>query len=235
MIRTAAVLVLVSLVAAGDAPSTSRTTCPSGAGPGRVAYLEGGALLVLQMPACSSRVLVRRSAAPPVRWSADGQYLAFGGGVVHVDSGRLFRGLRGSWSPRGHTLATISGRGGLVLRGPGLGARRLLSDGFGAQSVAFDRTGTRLAVGRARPRGARAPANREIWVVDVRTRARRLVYRAHPADPLTPVVRGWAPGGFVVFSRWLLPGSSANLDGLPLLAVSAAGGDPREIVDAVLL
>ena len=189
---------------------------------------------MLEIPACSSRVLVPRGAGPPVRWSADGRYVSFSGGVVDADGGRLFRGLRGVWAPRGHTLATITRRGGLVLRGPRRPDRRLLPDDFGAQSVAFDPTGTRLAVGRARPRGAQTPASRELWIVDVRTGARRLVYRARPGDPLTPVVRTWPRGGFVLFSRWLVPGSSANLDGLPLLAVAADGGRPRQVVEAAL-
>jgi hypothetical protein len=81
------------------------TRCPGATGVARLAYVKAGPLHLLEMPACTGRVLVRRGAGLPVRWSADGRYVSFSGGVVEVDSGRVFRGLRGLWAPRGHVLA----------------------------------------------------------------------------------------------------------------------------------
>lgn len=234
VIRTALAAVVVGLLVAGDAVPAPGTTCPSGTGVGQLAYVKGGALRVLDMPACRERVLVRRGAQAPVRWSADARYVAFGSGVVSAESGRVFRGLRGVWSPRGHELAAITTGGGVVLRGPGLPERRLLPEGFGAHSLAFDPRAGRIAVARARPRGTVPPADRELWLVDTRARTRLLLYRAPRGDPRAPVVTRWAPGGFVLFSLALLPASSANLDGLPLFAVPAAGGRARRIVDAAL-
>jgi hypothetical protein len=234
VIRTAAALLLLALVAASGASSTARTRCPAGTGFAHLAYVKAGALLVLDMPACGGRVLVARGAGPPVRWSADGRYVSFSGGVVDVDGGRVFRGLHGVWSPRGHQLARITEAGGVVVGGPGIEQRRLVGDGFGAQSIAFDATGTRLAVGRGRPRGTAPPADRELWVVDLGTGTRELVYRPPDGNPRTPVVLRWAPGGFVLFRLALLPAISANLDGLPLLAVPAGGGRARRVVESAL-
>ena len=186
------------------------------------------------MPACGGRVLVPRGAAAPVRWSADGRYVSFGGGVVSVDGGRVFRGLGGVWAPRGHSLAALTAGGGVIVRAPGSPDRRVVADGFSAQSLAFDPTGTRIAVGRARPRRSRAPADREVWIVEVRTGARRLVYRSPTSDPRRPVFTRWPPGGFVLFRLALLPANSANLDGLPLRAVPARGGAARTVAEAAL-
>ena len=227
-------MVLVALVAAGDASSRTRTTCPSGTGIGQLAYVKAGALHVLDMPACRSHVLVRRGAGPPVRWSADGRYVSFSGGVVEADGGRVFRGLRGVWAPRGHALARVTERGGVVFGGPGLPDRRVVPDGFGAQSLAFDPGGVRLAIGRATPAGTSVPRDREVWIADVRTGARRLVYRPRAGNARTPLVLRWERGDVVLFRLALLPANSANLDGLPLHAVSAAGGRDRRVVDASL-
>jgi dipeptidyl aminopeptidase/acylaminoacyl peptidase len=238
--RSALVLALLALTVAGDASSSARTRCPGPTGFAALTYVKAGALIVLDMPACSSRVLVPRGAEAPVRWSADGRYIAFSGGVVAADGGRVLRGLSGVWAPRGHTLATITARGGVVLREPEMPARRLLPDGFGAQSLAFDLAGRLLAVSRARFHppvtvGATATASRrQLWVLDVRTGARRLVYRPPEGNDRTPMVSGWAPGGHVIFTLPLLPALSANIDGVSVYAVGASGGRARRIVPAAL-
>jgi hypothetical protein len=51
----------------------------------------------------------------------------------------------GTWAPRGHRMAAVTRRGGVVVGGPGLKTRRLVADGFGASSVAWD--GAALVVG----------------------------------------------------------------------------------------
>jgi hypothetical protein len=233
VVRSLAVVGQVLLLA-GDAVSAPRTRCPAGTGFARLASVESGGLLVLDMPGCNGRVLVERGARPPVRWSADGRYASFSGGVVSVESGRMFPGLSGIWSPRGHLLAAITTRGGVVLHGPGLRRRRVLPDGFGAQSVVFDPSGVRLAVSRARFRGTARPVNRQIWIVGVGDGARRRVYAVSRRNARTAMVAAWPPGEFVVFTLPLLPAISVNLDGLPLHAVDARGGRPRRIVPGAL-
>jgi dipeptidyl aminopeptidase/acylaminoacyl peptidase len=234
VIRAAAASLLVALLAAGAASPAPRTRCPNGTGFAQLAYVKGGALIVLDMPACGGRVLVARGAHGRVRWSGDGRYVSFGTDVVSADGRRVFRGLRGVWAPRGHVLATLTKAGGVVVGGPGLDRRQVVPEGFGAHSLAFDPAGTQLAVARAHLRATAPPSDRELWIVDTRTGARRLVYQPAARNPNTPVVVGWAPGGFVLFRLAMLPANSVNLDGLPLLAVHARGGPARGVLDATL-
>ena len=234
MIRTATALVVAALLVTGGASAKNDTACPNGTGFARLAFVKGGSLYLVDMPRCGGRALVRRGAAGPVRWSADRRYVSFGGGVVDVESGRVFRGLHGVWSPRGHVLARATGNGGVVVAGPGVPERQIVPDGFGAFWVAFDPTGTRLAVSRAHPRRAMPPDDRELWIVDLATGERRRVYRPPAGNPNTPVVVRWERGDTVLFRLALLPANSANLDGLPLHAVSARGGADRRVVEAAL-
>ena len=234
MIRTATALVVAALLVSGGASATDETACPNGTGFARLAYVKGGALYLMDMPRCGGSALVRRGAGPPVRWSADRRYVSFSGGVVDVESGRVFRGLHGVWSPRGHTLARPTANGGVVVVGPGMPERQVVPGGFGAFAVAFDPAGRRLAVSRAHPRGTMPPSDRELWVFDVATGEGRLVYRPPARNPNTPVVVRWERGDTVLFRLALLPANSANLDGLPLHAVLARGGPDRRVVEAAL-
>jgi Tol biopolymer transport system component len=77
------------------------------------------------------------------------------------------------------------------------------------------------------------PRDRQLWIVDLTTGTRRLVYRPPARNPRTPVLVRW-DGDFVLFTLALLPASSANLDGLPLHAVSARGGAAPRVADASL-
>jgi hypothetical protein len=69
----------------------------------------------------------------------------------------------------------------------------------------------------------------ELWVVDVRTGARRLVHREART---TPFVVGWA-GAWILFMSPQLPAISINLDGLPLAAVRP-GETPKRLVRRAL-
>jgi hypothetical protein len=48
------------------------------------------------------------------------------------------------------------------------------------------------------------------------------------------MVAAWPPGGFVVFTRPLLPAVSINVDGTPLHALDARRGQARRIVPGTL-
>lgn len=234
MIRTAAAVVVSTLLVAGGASATNDTRCPAGTGFARLAFVKAGALHLMEMPACGGRVLVRRGARGPVRWSADGRYVSYSGGVVEVESGRVFRGLHGLWAPRGHVMARLPGNGGVALGGPSLPDRQVVPAGFGITAFAFDPVGRRLAVSRARPRGALPPSDRQLWIFDLATGERRLVYRPRTGDLRTPVVVRWERGETLLFRLVLFPANSANLDGLPLHAVRVGGGSDRRVVEAAL-
>jgi hypothetical protein len=88
---------------------------------GRMAFVDRGQLRVLAVAACRARTLVAKGVVPPVRWSADGHYVAYGagevvpagGGVPTSPLGRLSLGWgSGSpgwvWSPTGHRLAGVT-------------------------------------------------------------------------------------------------------------------------------
>ena len=49
---------------------------------GTVAWVDGGALLLLDLDTCEERTLVQVGAAPPVRFSHDGAWVAFGDGSI---------------------------------------------------------------------------------------------------------------------------------------------------------
>lgn len=200
---------------------------------GRLAFARDGALVVLDLDTRRERVLVARGARGPVRFSADGRYVAFSRGVVAAEGAQVLR-FSGTWAPHGHLLARITPAGGIRLSGPGLPPRRLVGDGFGAQSLAFDPSRKLLAVSRAFMRDTATPRNREIWVVDLRTGARRLVYRAPAESDRTPLVARFPTSGFVLFTQPLLPAISINLDGLPLEVVAGRGGQAERVLPAVL-
>ena len=155
--------------------------CPVKTDLGRIAYLRGGGVHVVDLRTCRDRV-VARGAAAPVRWSPDGRWVAFGDGrVVPSAGGRIRRPLGTSaaawtWSPARDELAGVTRAGGVVLGGPRERTRRLLADGWGAGNVAFDRGGSRLAVDRRVQRGFRV-LRQALAVVDLPSGRTRTVYR----------------------------------------------------------
>src|SRR5207302_7806486 len=127
--------------------------CAGRRGLGSIAYLRAGRLHVADLSACTDRVLAR-SASAPVGWSADGRYIAFGSGALASARGGSVGhpfggGVRTwAWSSTGDVLAGVTGKGGVLLGGPGRRTRRMLPDGWGAGAVAFDPTGRLLAADR---------------------------------------------------------------------------------------
>src|SRR3954463_7586125 len=56
--------------------------CPQDATLGKVAYARDGALHLVEFKRCSDRVIVASGVSGPVKFSPDGTYIAFAGGVV---------------------------------------------------------------------------------------------------------------------------------------------------------
>ena len=212
--------------------------CPPGR-LGTVAFVRGNALDVLDLHSCSTRVLVRSHAAGPVQFSFDGRYVAFSGGFVPTRGGAVTRTVgAGTWSPKSDLLAVTTKRGGLELLRPGAAARRLLPDGWAFSRSTFSRDGHTLAVSRS---GYHSPATpmqdwrQEIWLVNVATGRRHVIFKLEPPALAPGWLQGFSPDG-----RWLLfwedSQSSASLaaDGLPLVALPVSGGKPVTVAHHAL-
>ena len=147
---------IYAMVAARGPNSTQTATSRSGRASahrcppgdlGTVAFLRAGALNVLDLNGCRTRVLVRSHATGPVQFSFDGRYVAFHRGFVPVRGGNVVRNAgAGTWSPTSNVLVAGTKHGGLVLMQPGRPTRRLLPDGWGVLTFIFSPSGTTLAV-----------------------------------------------------------------------------------------
>jgi len=191
-----------------------------------VAWVRGGVLDLFDLDACDQRTLVQTDATPPVRFSSDGRWIAFGEGTIVPAAGGEVQSPLGrlsawQWSPAADVLAGVTSGGGVVLGGPTSARRILLPDGTGAGHVAFSPDGRRLAVDVGGDR---------VEVVDVADGAATTVYRVSPGISAPPQVAGWSPDG-----RWVLfwsrfPGKAA----IPLNAAPAGGGSWVNVFDPVL-
>ncbi|MBI2237520.1 MAG: PD40 domain-containing protein [Actinobacteria bacterium] len=207
-------------------------------GLGSVAYVRDGALHIVDVATCRDRVLADRGASPPVRWSPDGRWIAFGSlSVIPATGGRVLHPFGegasrlgwGSWqwSPTEDVLAVPTKTRGVLLGGPGGASRRLLPRGWGLGGLAFDPSGERLAV--------TGPGQRLV-VVDVATGDRRQIYRTPEGELAPPVVARWSPDGrWVLFWSYTEASASLAADGLPLMAVPAEGGQAVTVADVTLV
>ncbi len=217
-------------VATGSSPHGVIRSCGNesevGARLGRIAYLRGSELRLADLATCQDRVLAR-GARGPVRFSADGRYVAFGTGrVVSSSGGPVLRLLAGAapsswaWLASGHRLAAVTRAGGLVLAEPGRRERPLLSDGWGAGQIALAPDGSLTVVRTVAFDPSTATYRQEVWRLSSAGFHPRKVFTA--GGDFAPVeLAAHSPDG-----RWLLawrrPGNSASLaaDGLPLYARS---------------
>jgi Tol biopolymer transport system component len=233
--------------------ATPAVSCPSGGsgtteGLGIVAFIRGSSLLVADLATCRQRVVVPNGGSAVQdsgnpSFSPDGRWIVFGlnsvvataGGPVTSPLGAV---VDATWSPTADTLAGVTSGRGVAAGGPGQTRRLLLPDGWGANgSLAFDPTGQQLAVGRSlfdctKP----CPADRGIWVVDLRTGRVHEVYRVPSGQDVGPEVAGWSPDGkWIFFQPDPFNSASIAMDGLPLDAVPVAGRPrPVQVVPTML-
>jgi hypothetical protein len=218
--------------------STARK-CPPG-NLGTVAFVRGGALELLDLHGCGVRTLVSSHAVPPIQISADGRWVSFAGGYVSTGGGRVhrFHGT-GTWAPHSDLLAVVTKKSGLDLVRPGGETRRLLPAGWGALTVAFSADGHTLAVSRSlfnRSTIQQPTAwHQEIWLVDIASGARRELFHLGAKELAPAWLEGFSPDG-----RWLLfwediqNSASIAADGIPLVALPVAGGEPVTITKGEL-
>jgi hypothetical protein len=193
---------------------------------GTVAWVDGGALLLLDLDTCEERTLVQVGATPPVRFSHDGAWVAFGdGSIVPAAGGDALSPVGTSehwqWSPTDDVLAAVNSAGGVVIAGPEETRRMVIENGADVEDVAFSPDGGSLEVTIGADRVA---------VVDVVDGVTTTVYRVSPGTKAPPLVAGWSPDG-----HWVLFFSSfAEQTGVPLNTVPAEGGDWINVFDPVL-
>jgi hypothetical protein len=180
---------LYAMVAAGGSTTKSASDsgrpslmshCPPG-NLGTVAFTRAGALNLLDLNDCTTRVLVRTHAVGPVQFSFDGRYVGFFGGFVSTRSDQITHiAGSGTWSPTGDVLVDGTKKGGLVLITPGRSVSRLLPDGWGVLTVAFSPDGKKLAVSRSHYNGPSTPRSerdQQIWLIGLATGARKMIFK----------------------------------------------------------
>lgn len=211
---------------AGAIRTTARTPCATlatrGARLGRIAYLRGRSLHLVDLVTCRDLVLAR-SARGPVRFSPDGRLVAFGSGAIVATGGGPVRRLAvrsWAWAPRGHALVVVTEGGAVVV-----GSRRLLPEGWGASALMEGRGGS-LFVTRSRADGV------EIWaLLGLKLTPNQVAAFDRAVPELAAVSADWV-------AYWLRPGTSSSLaaDGLPLQVKRLGAGivGPR-LADATLL
>jgi hypothetical protein len=205
-------------------PACRSAQLPDAGRLGNVAWIKDGALMLVELGTCRETVLDGSGAVPPVRFSHDGQWLAFGDGKVLPAAGGSAVQPLGSvrsweWSPKDDVLAGVTATGGVTIGGPGLAIKVLLPDSSGVGHLAFSPNGRYLAVD-VRGLG--------IQVLAVATGKVETVF--HEPDPArVPEVAGWTPDArWVVFFRGPV-GEEGPIDAAP-----ASGGDWVNVFDPVL-
>jgi hypothetical protein len=100
----------------------TKPTCPTARLPdaarlGEVAWIQAGSLEVIDLGTSRQTTLVGTGAGPPVRFSPDGRWLAFGDGEVVPSAGGAVQQPFGSpvktweWSPTADVLAGVTKTG----------------------------------------------------------------------------------------------------------------------------
>ncbi len=190
---------------------------------GSIAFAARGSLHVLSLETCRGRAVVAQGVAPPVRWSPDGRFLAYGDGAVVPAAGGavshpLGRTFGWQWRPGTHELVGATPGGGLLLARPGAAAERLLPEGWGAANPFFDRSGKVLGLVRER-----ATHRFELWQVLWPTRTpQQAAAGSRLGDP--PILATISPAGGWVFWWTGTRSNSIMADGLPLMVKGTALG-----------
>ena len=192
-------------------------TAPAAASPtARVAFVERGSLVVLDLATHSRHVVMRNAGDGPIAWSGDGKLVSSGGRIA---GGPTLPATKLVWAPAGERAAYVTSRGGIVVWTP-TGSHQLepagwtsATSGWSATTLAWSSSG-QLALGRAVCRPPCSATHREIWVWNGRT-LHRIFSLSKGLDWPMPVT--WTSAGKVVW--WRYPDSaSIAVDGVGLYA-----------------
>jgi dipeptidyl aminopeptidase/acylaminoacyl peptidase len=197
---------------------------------GTVAWVESGALDVVDLPTCRQQTLVRAGVDGPVHFSADGRWLAYGDATVIRVGARKAKPTTTkdathawAWSPTGARLAFVTTDGGVSLVDPGGKAQVVLTASAGrAQHVLWSPDGSKLAV----------DLPDRILVVHVASLTPSTVFTTSGPGP---DLAGWTPDShWVLFWAKPLGSTAGKVAGRALDVVPAGGGDWQNVWDSML-
>jgi len=205
-----------------------RPTCTTARLPGRLgslAWVSHGTVREFGLDSCRRSTAVSGTGVgPPVRFSPDGRWIAYGSGLVVPGPGRpVARPVRPlgqvtswAWSLKGDRLAGITMSGRVVVGG--VGSRPATLVPFGARTLAWSPDGRSLAVGMGHRLG----------VVSSAGGAPTILYSGPRKDSIDVI--DWSPGGNWVLFFQRSPGRvSSALDAAPI-----SGGGYHNVFDPVL-
>jgi len=209
-------------------PGCRSPAFPDFASLGSVAWAASGSLWMLDVPTCRQAELVKSGAEGPVRFSGDGEWVAYGALAYVPASGGRTTKVDGAtrdweWSPTGARLAFVTDGGGVSILLPGREPHAILAPSAGrAAHIAWSPNGRFVA----------ADLPDRILVVDVRTFEAHTVFST---TGLSPQVAAWTPDSkWVLFWAKPLGTNGTRTAGRALDAVPAEGGDWRNVWDSML-
>jgi Tol biopolymer transport system component len=211
---------------------------PSAAVLGKVAYIAGGDVWVVDLDTAQETRLTGDGRNSRPRWSADGRWLAYQKGdqlwAIEVGAGKEnpisdtpvdeF-----AWSPVENRLAHLSASGGLAIWRADQQSTQTLVESKGGSTLvhfAWDPTGNWLAY---ETEGA------EWSLSQVSLDGESLPLYARSNMTQIPHLTGWSADAHWLLA-WTGPASAlAEADGLPLCLIPAMGGTPRCLEQKMLL
>ncbi|HXJ64340.1 MAG TPA: hypothetical protein VNN79_11350, partial [Actinomycetota bacterium] len=195
---------------------------------GTVAWVQSGQLDVVDLPTCRQKTLVPTGADQPVRFSPDGQWIAYGAlSYVKASGGKATRvddaTHTWAWSPAGDRVAYVNRDGAVDVVQPRGKPKLVFSPGNGRVGhVAWSPDGTKLAV----------DMQDRIVVVDLHNFIAKTVFSTSGPGPEVAV---WTPDSkWVLFWAKPLGQSAGRVAGRALNVVPAGGGDWRNVFESML-
>jgi len=218
---------------------------------GRIAFLRGGDVWVINLDTGQEMYLAGGGRNERPRWSPSGRWIAFfraqklwvvpaaGGSPRPVSEVAVKTAV---WSPVEDRLAYVTGDGALWVVDMGSKIPQLLVpgpgvEGAGVGNIAWSPDGQWLAFEWTETRLNKPPTYQAIRRIRVDGTNLGEIFSAYhpPREADGVLLAGWSPDGSRL-AFWRVPAGSASLaaDGVPLLTVSAGGGVPDVIAEAVL-